>query len=185
MFLPKSAIVILPDSRVYGSKNGLEGEHGKHIHAVWLQSLEDACRQPADSRTREVVFHSAYFFLPSNLLAELGSMIDGTLDCRGVKITVLTNSPGTTDLNVINIVAHQSMSAFGEYYKERRDPIRGAEIRYFEYRKQGDKQRSSVSLHSKVEVFRPDVFVGSANADGRSYLMDTTQISAIGIAQFG
>jgi len=161
----------LPNERVYGSKGGLEGEYGKHIHAVWLQALEDACKAPEGSR--DVIFHSAYFFLPSNLLAKLGQMIDGTLDCHGVKIRVLTNSPGTTDLNVINIVAHQSMSAFGEYYRSHRDPARGAELLYYEYRKQGEKTHSSVSLHSKVEIFGPDLFVGSANADARSYLMDT------------
>ena len=163
----------LPRERVYGSANGLEGEHGKHIHAVWLQALEDACNQPPDSGTREVVFHNAYFFLPSNLLSKLGEMIDGTLDCSGVKIRVLTNSPGTTDLNVINVVAHQSMSAFGEYYSKHRDPARGAEFQYYEYLKQGDRTSSTISLHSKVDIFGPDIFVGSANADARSYLMDS------------
>jgi cardiolipin synthase C len=161
-------------TRIYGAKNNEEGESGKHIHSVWRSALRNVCREASQAQPQEVILQSAYFFPPSNLLSELSQMIDGSRDCSNVRITVLTNSAETTDLNVINLAARYSMRAFSEYSAKHRSPKKGAAFRYLEYRKQGDSpDSSSVSLHSKVSVYGPDVFVGSANADIRSYLMDT------------
>lgn len=160
--------------RIYGARNNLEGESGKHIHSVWRAALRNACRKASPARPQEVILHSAYFFPPSNLLRELAQMIDGSRNCSNARITILTNSPETTDLNVINLAARYAMRAFAEYSAEHRSPRKGAQLRYLEYRKQGDSpNQSDLSLHSKVGVFGPDLFVGSANADIRSYMMDT------------
>jgi phosphatidylserine/phosphatidylglycerophosphate/cardiolipin synthase-like enzyme len=92
-----------------------------------------------------------------------------------VRVTILTNSSATTDLGVINMAARYAMKAFFDHYERQRDPERGAVVRYFEYLPQGDRSdgRSDRSLHSKVTVLGPDLLIGSANADVRSYMMDS------------
>lgn len=163
-----------PSQRAYGATNGSEGLSGKHIHEVWLKGLAQACRDAVAGGPREVVLHNAYFFPPSNLLGQLAEMVDGTLDCKNVQIIALTNSPATTDLGVINLAAHYSLKAFGEYYAEKRDLRRGATFQYYEYLPEKDARgRSLYSLHSKVSVLGDRVIIGSANADVRSYMMDT------------
>lgn len=157
-----------PTARSYGAKNGEEAMFGKRINALWQLRIEQLCR--ADKPTR-VVLHNAYFFPGSNLLALLGKMIDGRIECRNVRLTILTNSVHTTDLNVVNLLARQSAKAFVEYAAQKRDPMRAAHIEYYEYAKQPNVD--NVSLHTKVSVFDNDVLVGSANADVRSYIRDS------------
>jgi phosphatidylserine/phosphatidylglycerophosphate/cardiolipin synthase-like enzyme len=161
-------------TRGYGAENGLEGDSGKHIHAIWLHALRDVCTRATAQRPQHVIVHNAYFFPPSNLWQRMARMVDGREDCGDVKITVLTNSVETTDLNVVNIAARHSLKAFAEFAAQRRHPDRGATFAYHEYRPpEADSGGSKISLHSKVLVIGPYVFVGSANADVRSYMMDT------------
>jgi phosphatidylserine/phosphatidylglycerophosphate/cardiolipin synthase-like enzyme len=107
-------------------------------------------------------------------MRRIADMVDGTLDCRHVSIDILTNSPQSTDLRVINFFARYALKPLADHYRHHREPARGARVRYFEFLGQGDnKQVSDVSLHSKVTVLGPDLLIGSANMDVRSYMMDT------------
>ena len=163
-----------PDERLFQPRNGHEGESGKYIHQVWLASLRNTCRLARESGPQQVILNNAYFFPPANLLRAFAQMVDGTMDCPNVRIVVLTNSPETTDLSMVNLAARYSLKAFADYMSRRRDAKRGATLRYFELKRQGvNLDRSDISLHSKVALFGPDIFVGSANADVRSYVLDT------------
>ena len=158
-----------PPVRHYGSVNGLEGEHGKYIHNLWLSALRNTCKIATATQPQRVIIHNAYFFLPSNLLRQFRAMVNGEQDCQHVNVMILTNSEKTTDLNIINVVARYSLKAFSEYYVTNKDPKRGAKFSYHEHQ----PQISLASLHSKVGVLGPDIFIGSANADVRSYIMDS------------
>ena len=112
----------------------------------------------------------------------LAKMTNGDLDCRHVTITVLTNSMATTDLNVVNLLAQQSLKAFQEYYASRRNELTSPRVEYFEYQAsthenacvpQKGHPSQHVSLHTKVSIFADDMIVGSANGDVRSYMMDS------------
>lgn len=166
-----------PDStsnqRGYGADNGREGDSGKHIHALWLSALREVCTLAEMDRPQRVIMHNAYFFPPSNLWERAARMIDGSEDCGDVTITVLTNSIETTDLNVVNIAARHSIKAFADFAKQSRHPQRGARFEYYEYLPPADAGGSQLSLHSKVLLIGPHLFIGSANADVRSYMMDT------------
>jgi cardiolipin synthase C len=160
--------------RLYQPENGREGESGKHIHASWLASLRQACTLSRAESPQEVVFHNAYFIPPANLLSAFAKMTDGTWDCPHVRLSVITNSPETTDLNVINLAARYLLEAYFSYLNDHRHEARGADFHYYEYQRQGgDAAKSSLSLHSKVNLIGPDVYIGSANADVRSYVLDT------------
>ena len=160
--------------RSYGAHNGLEGESGKHIHTVWLAALRNVCTMSSENNPQEVIFHNAYLFLPSNMLQLVGHMMDGQMDCRHVHVQVVTNSPETTDLNVINLAARYSAKALLTYYQKYRAPERAATFSYYEYKSpEKGSGRADRSLHSKVMVFGPDMFIGSANTDLRSYMMDS------------
>ena len=159
-----------PPQRQYGARSGSEGADAKHIHAVWRAALAAVCRRPGPQR---VVIHNAYFFLPANLRDDLAAMLSGRRDCANTEIVILTNSPQTTDLNVINVAAGYSLRALGEYLGERAGP-RAARLRLYEYRPLSDTDSpATVSFHAKVMLFGEDIFIGSANADVRSFMMDT------------
>ncbi|HWO40566.1 MAG TPA: phospholipase D-like domain-containing protein [Candidatus Eisenbacteria bacterium] len=158
-------------TRAYGAVNGEEAKHGKRIHALWMAGLEQACRTASAEQPRRVILHQAYFFPPSNLIKQFSRMINGELDCRHVTVTILTNSIATTDLNLVNLLARHAAKAFADFYQSSRDPQRGARFEYYEYRKFDEKAR--MSLHTKVTVLGDDVMIGSANADVRSYMMDS------------
>ncbi|MGH7359052.1 MAG: phospholipase D-like domain-containing protein, partial [Candidatus Rokuibacteriota bacterium] len=160
-----------PYERSYGARNGAEAKHGKHIHALWRAGLLNACRAEGRPPGPAVVLHNAYFFPPSNLVETFGRMVNGDVDCRGASVVVLTNSAETTDLNVINLMARHSLKAFVDYLGARRDTARSARFAIYEYRKFGGGDR--ISLHTKVSVLGDDLIVGSANADVRSYMMDS------------
>lgn len=160
-----------PARRAYGSENGREAMHGKRIHALWLAGMRNACATATADDPKRIVLHHAYFFPPSNLVKAIARTIDGTWDCRHVRLTVLTNSLETTDLSMVNLFARHSAKAFAEYYRERRHPGRSARLEYLEYL--ATRQEERLSLHTKVTVLGDDVMVGSANADVRSLMMDT------------
>jgi putative cardiolipin synthase len=159
--------------RTYGVEPGRERESGRSIHAVWWKALERVCVLGRPDRRQRIIFHNAYFLPPAPLLRHLGAIVDGRLDCRHVDVTILTNSAATTDLNVINLVGGHVARAFAAYYRAHRDPARAARIAYFEYRANPVTGKADHSLHSKVLVLGPDLYVGSANADVRSYVLDT------------
>lgn len=162
--------------RKFGAINEYEGENGKHIHAIWLAAFNNVCQQAtsevnSSKQPREIIIHNAYLFLPSNILAQLAKMVDGRIPCGNVNVSIITNSIKTTDLNIVNILSRHSMKAFYDHYSKNRHPSKGASIKYYEY--VASTNEAKLSLHTKVEVFGDDLFVGSANADVRSYMMDS------------
>jgi phosphatidylserine/phosphatidylglycerophosphate/cardiolipin synthase-like enzyme len=157
--------------RIHGASVGDEAKDGKYLHDIWLRSLADVCRGASKAEPKQVILHNAYFFPAANMTYALSRMVDGAHDCSNVKVTVLTNSIQTTDLNIVNLVARHSLKAFTEFYQQHSDPARRATIDYVEYRaKQGGP---NLSLHTKVSVLGDDLLVGSANADVRSLMMDS------------
>lgn len=163
--------------RKYGAEVGNEMEDGKYIHLAWNKGLQNACVDGQKSKEPvRVILHSAYFLPPSGLIQDLTKMFDGTWDCKNVKVTILSNSFETTDLNVINILGQYQMSAFFYVYA-RADTLfpraknRKASFEYLEYKKMSNEH--AISLHKKLHVMGKDLFVGSANGDVRSYYMDT------------
>ncbi|HRD68061.1 MAG TPA: hypothetical protein PKY50_18140 [Candidatus Competibacter sp.] len=157
--------------RIYGAEVGQEARSGKYIHDVWLRSLPGVCQRASKEKPQRVILHNAYFFPPANLTYALSQMANGAHDCSNVTVTVLTNSIETTDLNVVNLLARHSLKAFTEFYQQQSDPARRARFEYYEYRP--GKGITTPSLHTKVTLLGDDVLVGSANADVRSFMMDS------------
>jgi phosphatidylserine/phosphatidylglycerophosphate/cardiolipin synthase-like enzyme len=157
--------------RIYGAEVGQEARSGKYIHDVWLRSLPGVCQRASKEKPQRVILHNAYFFPPANMTYALSQMANGAYDCSNVTVTVLTNSIETTDLNVVNLLARHSLKAFTEFYEQQSDPARRARFEYYEYRPGPGK--TTPSLHSKVALLGDDVLIGSANADARSFMMDS------------
>lgn len=173
--------------RNLGSKIGLESRYSKNIHAAWYRGLENACYlSHKEKKEVRVIFNSAYVFMPSGLIYRLAKMINGDYgDCSRVRITVLTNSFETTDLNIINIFARYQLKELFQYHENvkvafaqteknvapRKIPRLFPSLDYYEFNKSavGD----GISLHTKLTLIGDDMIVGSANADTRSYYMDT------------
>lgn len=160
---------IAKGQRSYGARHDHEAASSKHIQALWRAALREACAAPVAAR-QPVIIHNAYFFLPANLLQDVAAMLDGRRACAGVDLTLLTNSLATTDLNIVNLLAVWQLKALADHLKDIGPAEGAATLRYLEYQK-GDDAR--LSLHSKVMVFGADVFIGSANADVRSLMMDS------------
>jgi len=161
----------VPLQRHYGAAVGQEAQNGKYIHDVWLKALPDVCLASSAEHPKQVLLHNAYFYPSSNLTYVLSRMVDGTLDCSHVTVTVLTNSTATTDLNIVNTMAGQALKAFTEFYQKSARPDRSAKFQYYEYRT--PPGQDNLSLHSKVSVLGDDIIIGSANADVRSFMMDS------------
>ena len=157
--------------RSYGALSGQEAEGDKYIHDVWIREIDGICAQATPSDPKRIILHNAYFFPAANLNQSLSRLVDGKSDCSNVTVSVLTNSFDTTDLNVVNLMAHQTIRAFTEYYLDHKNP-RQAKFEYFEYQKPPATEFNR-SLHSKVSVFGDDIVIGSANADVRSFMMDS------------
>jgi cardiolipin synthase C len=164
--------------RRFGSIPGQELKYGKYIHQLWYKGLENTCLASAkDGKEKRVIIHSAYFLPPALLLRGFSKMLDGTWDCHKVRVTFLTNSPETTDLNHINVAARYVMSQFFQTVQNRHEIYgsysdnRAARFEYFEYLKESGG--FGLSLHTKTSVLGDDMIIGSANADVRSYYMDT------------
>lgn len=157
--------------RIYGAEVGREAQSGKYLHDVWLRSLPGVCQRASKENPQRVILHNAYFFPPANMTYALSQMANGAYDCSNVTVTVLTNSIETTDLNVVNLLARHSLKAFTEFYQQQSDPARRAQFEYYEYRP--GKGKVNESLHTKVALLGNDVLVGSANADVRSFMMDS------------
>lgn len=157
--------------RIYGARAGSEMADGKAIHAMLAPSFERVCRIATAEKPRRLILHNGYFLPPSDLLLPLGRMLTGETDCRHVTVTVITNSRETIDVNSVNTFGRYVMLALTEHVARHRDPARAARFEYFEtIRPEGTPLQT---LHSKVWVLGDEIFIGSANADLRSFMMDT------------
>lgn len=176
--------------RIIGSKIGSEFENGKSIHGIWYREMENACRISRDPRNGyseqnalRIIFHSAYLLMPSGLVHQLGKMMNNDYgDCSKVKIQFLTNSPETTDLAPVNLLARYQLIPIFNHYAQlvqyEKDFNKSGikykrffpSLEYYEYKK---ADGAGESLHSKVTVFGNNIMIGSANGDVRSYFMDT------------
>ena len=157
--------------RTYGALAGEEAKAGKYIHDAWLRDIAGVCAAATPANPKRIILHNAYFFPAANLTHALSQLVTGEYDCSNVTVTVLTNSIDTTDLNVVNLAARHALKAFTECYQQHSDPARRAAFEYYEYQKPATGP--NLSLHSKVSVFGDDVIIGSANADVRSFMMDS------------
>ncbi len=155
--------------RVYGARHDQEAAASKHIQASWRAALQSVCGA-SDPAPRDIVFHNAYLFMPANLLRDVAAMLDGSRPCPGVTLSLVTNSLATTDLNIVNLLATWQLRALADHLRETPKGADAASLRYFEYQPLGGTQ---LSLHSKVMVFDRDIFIGSANADVRSLMLDS------------
>lgn len=160
------------ETRVYGSAQGKDEKNGKYIHSLLVQGLRNTCKVSTESGVKKrVILHQGYVLFPSNVMMALGSMFNGTWNCRNVDVLVLTNSPKTTDLNVVNFFARHQLKALSDIASQSSSPAK-ARIKIMEY-KAPENGEATRSLHTKVNVLGDDVIIGSANADVRSYFMDT------------
>ncbi len=174
--------------RIVGSSIGAEYKFNKNIHQLWYRGLENTCKVSQQTgQVKRVILHSAYLFMPSGLIHKIAKMLNGDYgDCSRVKITLLTNSFATTDLNVINVFARYQLKELVKHYngllaaESKHNSNRSQtgnsafkrwfpELDYYEYKPLG----KGISLHTKLSVLGDDVIIGSANADTRSYYMDT------------
>ena len=217
--------------RSTGSVVGSEAKNNKNIHAAWYRGLEGAC---VESRaqvggkyvySREnplpVIFNTAYLIMPSGLVHKIAQMMNRDFgNCSRVKITLITNSPFTSDLAPINLLAKYQLGVIFDHYKRletikrqfddanaksaNSSSVRDAEailqsnsqftydafwptLEYYEFAPahlndfmtyvQADKKPDS--LHTKTTLIGRDLIVGSANADFRSYFMDTNNAMLI------
>ncbi len=156
--------------RLYGGKGLEEDTTGKYLHLVWRRGMTNACLSSSAGDPKRVLLLNPYYLPPAALLRAAGWMVDGTLDCRHVTVQVLTNSFDTNNFNVINALAHMGLKAFSEFYHQQGDPEKRAKFDFYEYR--AKPEIPNFTLHSKVSLLGDDVIVGSANCDGRSYMMD-------------
>lgn len=194
--------------RIAGSKVGFEKENNKNIQATWYRALENVCKVSADQKIeKRVVFHTAYLLMPSGLIHRLAQMMNNDFgDCSRVTVTFITNSPFTTDLAPVNILARYQLGALFDHYAtlnkiksdfeqpamvSSNDSGAGGRMMKFKYKSFWPKLEyyeyapadvpslvalngaKPNSLHTKTTLIGDDLIVGSANADIRSYMMDT------------
>lgn len=165
--------------RFYGAQAGAEGAGGKHITQVWLQALDGICQEATAEAPKFVILQNAYFFPSANLIAALAKLADGRQDCSHVTVQVLSNSLATTDLSPVNFLARHAIKAFAEFAASHADG-RIARFEYYEYQKPAEG--FNLSLHSKVSLFGDRLVVGSANADVRSFMMDSNNAMLVSSA---
>ena len=172
--------------RSFGSEYGKEVGHGKGIHKVWMNAFQQACEQSNQTgEPTEVIIHQGYFAPPMGLAYEMNRLIKAA-NCPNVTVKLYTNSILSTDLVPINLIGRRLLFAMSQHNDEVNSDDR---FQYFEYNvdtltnivekeysypedKKG-KLTSYFSLHTKVMIFGNDIYIGSANTDFRSYLMDT------------
>ncbi len=159
-------------TRIYGAEGIDESDDGKHIHNIWRLGLEQTCAEATAEAPQRVILHHAYYLPSANLLRSAGRMVDGTLDCRHVKVQVLTNSEKTTDFLMLNPMAHHGLKAFSDFLRQEANPEKRAAFEFYEHRPKPEPL-DHFSLHSKVTILGDNVIIGSANADVRSYMMDS------------
>jgi len=178
--------------RNYGSKVDLEELSGKYIHKIWSNSMLDLCGPQNGKKT--IYLHSAYVVFPTPLLATIAEMTKSAspttvlnpidyikTDCSNVTIKIITNSVETTDLSVINVFARVQLHALLKsidvvkndiYYQQQKLSSKAAHLEYYEYLPTKNQIKSD-SLHTKISIIGDNAIIGSANADVRSYMMDS------------
>ncbi|MBL6989323.1 MAG: hypothetical protein ISR65_06080 [Bacteriovoracaceae bacterium] len=166
-------------TRTYGSVDSRSYDAGKAIHTVIASALDNVCTQAEkENKQKHIIFHNAYMLPPAIFLRELRKMADGTYDCSNVTVRFLTNSTATTDIKVVNFFAKYIMEAFFKYVKQAKmeaspqQRSKHAKFEYYEYIGQSQKSKD-LSLHTKLFIIGDDAFIGSANMDPRSYMMNT------------
>lgn len=179
------------NKRITGSKFGSEIENGKIIHQAWYRSLEGACVTAREMKKADksdvanktyihAIFHTAYLFMPAGLVHSIAKMMNNDWgDCSGVEVTFISNSEQTTDLGPINVLARYQMVALFNHYNNLEQYAKSHQphyvrffpkLKYYEY---ADNEDIPESLHTKTTMIGNDLIVGSANADVRSYFMDS------------
>lgn len=128
-------------------------EEASAYHKEWVRLLD------ATTSRQTVFFYNAYLFLPPDLQYAVTRAAR-----RGVKVTLTTNSPGSSDLGIISKLARLQYAH-----------LLGLGVRVLEVQTQE-------SLHSKVSVIGDNLIVGSGNADPRSQFLDTNNGVVIGKA---
>lgn len=169
--------------RSFGASYGEEITHGKMIHKVWEEAFEAACaKSNKDNTPIEVIIHQGYFAPTEGMVLEMNRLMNERI-CPNVTLKLYTNSITTTDLTPINFIGRRQLYAM----LQKNTTFNTAKFEYYEYDKialekavvdnftpeDGSKASGSYSLHSKVIIFDDDIYIGSANAEFRSYMMDT------------
>lgn len=179
--------------RNYGSEVDREELSGKYIHKIWVNSMLDLCGPEKGKQT--IYFRSAYVVFPTPLLSAIAELTKAASpsnplnslgyrqrDCSNVTIKILTNSVETTDLSIINVFARVQLHALFKTLEEvKQDPsyqeqnlaAKAAHLEYYEYLPKQNSAGGSLSLHSKLSIIGNNAIIGSANADVRSYMMDS------------
>ncbi len=219
--------VMKDGKRVPGSKIGFEADYNKNIQVAWYRGLENVCRVSRDEkRDMRVVFNTAYLLMPTGMVHRIAQMMNNDFgDCSRVTLTFITNSPYTTDLAPINVLARYQLGALFDHYNSLQQyketfeapvTLEGSgddaryvpatsstpadkivkfkykqfwpKLQYFEYlpteiddlvSNYVSKGKKPNSLHTKTSMLGDDLIVGSANADVRSYFMDTNNAMMI------
>lgn len=111
--------VIKNGKRIPGSKIGFEADSNKNIQVAWYRGLENVCRVSRDEkREMRVVFNTAYLLMPTGMVHRIAQMMNNDFgDCSRVTVTFITNSPYTTDLAPINVLARYQLGALFDHYK--------------------------------------------------------------------
>ncbi len=176
--------------RSYGSAYGVEIPYGKAIHKIWTDAVNAACEKSLTSdKPVEVIIHQGYFSPPAGLVQLMDYMLEAGPTCPNVKLKIYTNSQHSTDLAPVSFLGRRQLFALSKVNDLKRD-----NFAYYEYNKEvldeivaekyvdqqlattqvkGQRDRASFSLHSKVMIFGDAIYIGSSNADIRSYMMDT------------
>ncbi len=163
--------------RVYNPIPGQEEKSNKNIHGLWIQWIKDqALKSKGESEPRHIIINQGYSYFPSDLVDLFAQLMDGRIDASNLKITLITNSIETTDLSVMNIMARHQFKAMMDYYVQHQGKEKGKgkslnSFEIFEYQSQG--QGKITSAHSKAIYTKDSFFIGSANADVRSYETDS------------
>lgn len=169
--------------RSFGSEYGKEIEHGKMIHKLWEDAIEAACAKSENSEEPiEVIIHQGYFAPSEGMVLEMNRLMNEKI-CPNVKLKLYTNSITTTDLTPINFIGRRQLHAL----IQKNSSFKTDRFEYYEYSKDklstivkdtftasdGSGGKGSYSLHTKVIIFDDDIYLGSSNAEFRSYMMDT------------
>lgn len=139
----------------------------KNISELWIQSIKNTCRQGGKKTPQQITILNAYVFMPGAVYTTIGDALSGRIDCPNTTITIATNSAQSTDLGVVNLFAAYQML----WLTKIKPNSRGATLKVLEMKKV--PSQTTYSLHTKASIFGNDLIIGSANADIRSYHMDS------------
>ncbi len=127
----------------------------KNINAEWHKQIAAA--------KKRVVMISAYF----NFYPEMIEAIKKAVT-NGATVEIYTNSPGSTDMNMVNFHSYQSMEHWLSQLGDKRSRVTIHELGFAPG--QGSLHVKAIQIDDKI------LGVGSCNADPRSYLFDTNNM---------